>query len=492
MARQSKAKAEETPAKPPVPTFLGEPLNELTEDEISSLADDPEEFDIFMDVGDALTRAGDRITYTIKRDGEFIAGSVKHPFSWDQVQQKYGGGTFQVIARSTNKKGYVKSESRNVAPLTTENVASSEREEPSTGNNITELLAILQADKRQEREEARAAEERREQERREREERAEEERRRREEDAKKDGNSTMLLMMKMMEAQSSQTTALLTALITGGQKKEPDVSVEKIMSLMDARMEKVIALVQGKDKTKDIDALKLIELQSNAEERGYKRAMDMHNQAEKKAEVLAEMRENAGAPAVEKAPSTTKMLLEAVVPAVQSFMAARGGVPGMMPAAAPAAALAHTPAKPMNPAIKNQIVLRPPAPPRAPNAARTNPAPAPAAAQPAKEPQAMTQHERVEQTVFTEIEKDLRANLLTQKFDPEGTANRCLEMLKPFGITPQWLCSNYSLTVMMDKAKAKGVPDQLKPYIERFHAEIEAKTRVGLGEPSEGSQPANR
>jgi len=483
MARQSKRQAEETPSKPPVPLFLGEPMSEMEDDEIENLASEPDEFDIFMDVGDKLTRAGDRITYTIKRDGEFIAGSVKHPFSWDRVQKDYGGGTFQVIARSVNQKGYVKSESRNVAAPTTDDVPDSSREE-SRGNSTNDLLMLLQAQKREEREELMRLEDRREQERREREEKADSERERREQQMKDKGDTTMMMMMKMMESQSAQTTALLTAMLSGNNNKKEDFSVEKIMQLMDTRMEKVISLVQGKDKTKDIDALKLIELQSQAEDRGYKRAMDLQTQAEKKAEELADMRESAMAPGP-KEPSTTKMLLEALVPAAQSFMAMRGAP--VSPLASPAlpAVNPHTPAKPLPPAIKNQMMLRPPVPknfkPAAPAAAPV----APTVAAQQEELTGMTKHEQTERVVMGEIGKDLSANMLApHKLNPEGVADKVMEILKPFGITPDWLCSQYNVDAIMGIAKAKGVPEAIRPYIERFHAKIANTARVGLGESS--------
>jgi hypothetical protein len=320
------------------------------------------------------------------------------------------------------------------------------------------------------------------------------------------GDNTMLMMMKMMESQSNQTTALLTAMLQGNGRKEPDISVEKIMNLMDSRMEKVISLVQGKDKTKDIDALKLIELQSMAEDRGYKRAMDLHSQAEKKAEELSELRDSMTHPEREReqGPSTTKMLLDALVPAAQAFMSSRG-MPSMVPGIAPGAVSGttpttptinpHVPAKPMPANLRNQMLLRPPVPTAKP-VVTVKPAPVPTAPkvagavtiqQPKQEMNPMNKKELVESTVISEIGKDLSRNLLTQKFNPEGTADATLSILSAFGVTPQWLCSQYDLNAMMGIAKAKGMPDAIKPYIERFHAQIKIKAGMGLGEPAKSS-----
>jgi hypothetical protein len=150
MARPRKQQTEESPPKPTIPLFLGEPQTEMDEEEIDEMASDPDEFDIFADVGDKLTRAGDRISYTIKRDGDFIAGAIKHPFSWDRVQKEYGGGTYQVIARSTNKGGYIKSQTRNVASALIEDQVDQPKEE-ARGSSTTDLLMLLQAQKREER-----------------------------------------------------------------------------------------------------------------------------------------------------------------------------------------------------------------------------------------------------------------------------------------------------------------------------------------------------
>jgi len=452
--------------------FMGLPSEELDEDEITEMSEEPE-FDIFTDVGQKLTSSGDRITYTIRKDGEFIAGSIKHPFSWDKIQQKYGGGTFTISARSTNKGKYIKTQTRNVAEVEEDEIEKVEPE--SRGSSTTDLLMLLQAQKREEREELNRLEEKREQERRERDEKADQDRRDREAQMKASGDTTMMMMMKMMESQSAQTTSLLTAMLQGNQRKEPEFGAEKLINMMESRMEKVIALVQGKDKTKDIDALKLIELQSTAEDRGYKRAMDLQAQAERKAEELADMRENA-THSGEAAQSTTKMLIEAAVPALQTIMAARGGIPAM----APQAPLVdpHRPALPapvmQSPSITNKPAL----------IAQTK-------VRVQKEFIPMSQKDLIESTVFTEIGKDLSSNMLSGKYDPEKTADKVLDILKPFGITPDSLCSQYTAYAMLDIARKKGVPDAIKPYIVRFHGRIKAKTTVAPGEsPKSDEQPA--
>ena len=89
MARQKRSEEQEKPqAQPPHPMLFGQTLSELDDEEIEEMAQE-DEFDIFVDVGDKLTKAGDRITYTIKRDGDFIAGAIRHPFSWDKIKKDW-------------------------------------------------------------------------------------------------------------------------------------------------------------------------------------------------------------------------------------------------------------------------------------------------------------------------------------------------------------------------------------------------------------------
>lgn len=496
-ARKHKEDEETKPQIPPSSIFLSPPDTNIDDTDLEEDVFEDEEFDIFVDIGDRYTKAGDRISYTIKRDGEFIAGSIKHPFSWDRVQKEYGGGTYQVIARSTNRGKYVKAQSRNVAALTTnDNADDFHEEETRRGNSTTELLALMQEQKREEREALYRMEEKRERDRLEREERLERERtareekqemdrKQREEEMKNSGNQTMLMMMKMMESNAQQQTALLTAVLGG--RKEPEVNLEKIMNMMDQRMEKVVAMVQGKDKTKDIDALKLIELQSQAEDRGYKRAMDLHAQAERKAEELAEKREEFDHGG-EKEPSTTKMLLDAVGPAIQTLMAVRGGIPAAAPQALPPATMAP-----------RQLVAQPPRvrvnpqPKVAQANVQSNPQPKVVQKPVVKEASTMSQKDLIENTVFSEIGKDLSpSNIMLQKFNPEATADKTLAILKPFGISPSTLCSAYTVDDMLNIAKAKGVPDAIKPYIERFHAHIKGQATVVAGSSTESSELTDR
>jgi hypothetical protein len=77
------------------------------------------------------------------------------------------------------------------------------------------------------------------------------------------------------------------------------------------------------------------------------------------------------------------------------------------------------------------------------------------------------------------IGKDLAANFMSGNFQPEKTAEKSLEVLKPHGITPDSLYAEFTLQDMIKIAKAKGMPDKINPYLERFHAHIGSKAAVG-------------
>lgn len=483
MAR-AKTTKEETQENTVPPAVFGTPVNDLDAPAPDEGEELPREEDIFDDYAARLVKEGDAVTFTIFRNGECVAPKIGFPYSWDKVYKKWGGGTFKVLVRSSKAGHYVKGQSQTFA--STDEFEEEEDAPAEKSSSTADLMLLMDRMRQTERAEAQAREEREETRRREQAERERQEAERREKEMKESTNTTMMLMMQMMKSQSEQTTALLTALVGG---KKEDVSVEKIVTMMDARMEKMIDRITGTKDRKEIDALKLIEIQEKARESGYKQAMDAHKLAEQKAEELAERRGSGGdAPG----PSTTEKLIESVMPMAQMFMAARaGGTPAAAPAPSNPAVNPHKPALPAPPGplplggVPRVMAGIPGVPGRPAPAAVKQPA---QKETPVKDPKRTT----IETVVIDEIGKDLSANLLTQKFDPEKTADKVLEVLKSSEITPEYLCSAYTLDDMMKVARAKGIPDAIKPYLERFYAHIKAKTSVGLGDAPQSNQPGSR
>lgn len=509
MARNSspaKTKEEVVEEKPEL--LFGQPIVDLSEEEIDDLSAEEDSFDIFIDVGDKLRRNGDAVTYTIKKDGAFLAGSIKHPYSWDRIHKKWGGGTFTVVARSAKKNGFIKQQSRFLSDETVEDEATSPAV-GSTANSPVEMLALLQSMKADERQEARDREERADQARREREERLEKENERRLLDQKETGNSMMQMMTMMMKAQSDNTTAMMAAMMGS---RENEMRPEKLVELMDSRMEKMVDRLTGGKNKNEMNPLQLVTEMATAEERGYRKAMEMVELAEKKAEELAELRGN-GAPAGKEEPSTTKVLMDAVMPMAQAFLAAKMAGGPTPPAQPPqvnlpgrAPALQNRPQQPKalgtpqsrapQPLQQRPITVKS-TPIQVPNPIQTKPQTSgfistPSAQAPAKpvanvvttnppiqeEISEMSRKQLIEKIVIDEITKDIVPNLISQKFNPDGTAERCLKLLEAFKVSPGVLCSQFTLNDMISVARARGMPEAIIPYLEKFYAYVAAKARV--------------
>lgn len=527
MARNStpsKTKEEVPEEKPEL--LFGQPVIDLSNEEIDDLAAQEDSFDIFIDVGDKLRKSGDRVTYTLKKDGAFLAGSIPHPYSWDKIHKKWGGGTYTVVARSAQKNGFIKQQSRFLSDESIEDEALASAISPTTANSPVEMLALLQSMKADERAESREREERAETARREREERLEKENDRRLQDQKDSGNTMMTMMTMLMKSQSESQATMMAAMM--GSRKD-EMRPEKLVELMDSRMEKMVDRLTGKNKQNEMNPQQLIHDLADAEERGYRRAMDLQTLAEKKAEELAEMRGN-GAPVKEET-STTQQLINAVMPVAQAILAAKMSAPAtpsvQVPLGRAPAISAQRPAQP--PRIVGQPAPRPVmVQPSKPITVKSTPAPvqqqgkvtisnnagsaiiqarpqtagivtAPYVSVPVQQPTPtiqvaaklteptkpemieMTPKQLIEKIVIDEITKDLIPNLITQKFNPEGTADRCITLLKPFQVSPGLLCSEFTLNDMISVAKARGMPASINAYLEKFYGRVKAVAAMDAG-----------
>lgn len=528
------------------------PVNELraspakTPDELSieaiiKRADAAKEYDIFEDIGAPLAERGDRVTYSIKKNGAHV-GSVAHPFSYDKIQEKWGGGTYQVTLRSFlfAKKpggGYLKSQSKMVA----------DKEEPGIAlgasaalpgavekGSTMELLATLQQMNQQNRAEAKAElervreenrlrEERLEREFKAREERLEREARERESKAEKEGTSTIMLVMKMMESQQKQAEAAaerqITMLTTLMKRDEPKES-KREDRLFDMLLESAL---DKKSKGESLDAVSLHKMMMEMQEKGYERANEMRELVREEAARLAGRSlpdDDDGEEEKEEPKSTTRMLLDTIAPVLAGLAAqgAQAAPPQAMPVRRPMPLARqlqprginpNLPARPVAPGTAAPPAPRPVAAPQpapraaAPQAPRPTQPSQPQAPKPqasmvtAPKPQAVkasmkpTKKEIVSEVVINLIGQDLAANMLSGKFDPEGTASRALLSLKDHGIslpnpvqdgkveapevgTARWLLQNYTLDDMKAVAKSKGLPEAIFEYLERFYAAIKA------------------
>lgn len=511
-----------------VPSRERSSREELTIEDILARADANREYDIFEDVGQPLVDKGDRVTYSIKKNGAH-KGSVPHPFSYDQIQKKWGGGSYQVTLRSYYyaKKpggGYLRSQTKMVDGPETINepiahAAPPERESPM------EMLTLLQtmneksrAEQKAEldriREDNRVREERLEKEANARELRLEKEGKEREQKAEKEGASTLMIMMKMMQQSSEaqqnaaqRQSELMLALLTGKQSEKKDDKSDKMFDTLMA------VLLDKKGKGEGLDPLELQKLLSEERDRGYEQAKEIRELAKEEAARMNgrpyrddDEEEQEEKPEEE---STTKLLLRTMAPALAHLISQPA--PAQLPPpvrALPPPQSRVNPNIPARPAPQPMVQrTAPPMAPRpmAPPAPRATapmipqtpqprvmmqPAPSPVAPRvqpiavgaPPKAPAAENKGSLVPQDkkkivsdlVIDAIGADLAANILTGAFNPEGTADKSLDSLKSHGIDAAWLDANFTLDEMKVVAKSKGVPDAVHPYLERFHTRVKA------------------
>lgn len=442
-----------------------------------------DEWDIFEDLGDALFMKGDKVKYSIKRNGEHIA-MVEHPYSYEQLQEQFGGGSFQIICRSSLQKKFIKSQSRMIAaPIKKLEVKSEAPPEKKESSELSILALMQQMQEKSELERKREKEE------------AKIEAREREEKLKAEANTTTMLMMKMMEQQQAAQQQFMTTLVTmmSGKREEPreDKRMDKMFDLL------LTSLLDKKGKGESIDPIELMKLTQEAEEKGYRRAQEIREIAEEQAEILAARNSGKEEGEPEEKESVTQTLLKSMAPLFATAM-----MPGAAPRQMPQQAVKRVA---VNPHLPARPAPKPLAAPKAPEAAKpAAPTPTPVAAKPAstkpitgfaglptrsaitkKPEETVNQKKLIEETVITEIGKDLQANFFSGNFQPEATADSSMKILEAKGITPQQLCSQYTLSDMMEVAKAKGLPERINQYLERFYAHCQAKAAVGAGKAPE-------
>lgn len=452
MSKQNVFDDEETSDFDPVMGDGGDAPDESLE-ELKSRLESETMWDIFEDFGAKLQSQGDKIKYSIKRNGEYLA-MVEHPFSYEKIKQKWGGGTYQVTCRSSKFNKFVKSQTQLIDGTPEEKPPVVEKKE----NNPMEFLTILQTMQKQARDEQRVELER-----------IREEAKAEREALKTEGNSQMMLMMKMMETQSQQQQNLMTTLLTvmagnkdSGSDKKVDKMFDMILEMMSSK----------KSKGEEIDPLQLTKLIQDAEDRGYSKAKELRELAEEEAERLAEIRGSGGKE--EKEESTTTQILKSVAP-----MFAQLAMPN---APIPATPVLTAPMPKVNP-------HRPAAP--APKITLKNPPPTKVVL---RKDQPLDKKKIVAELAIQCITEDLSANFLTGSFKPDLAAQKTLDLAArpPLSVDAPWLYANFTLQDMISIAKAKGMPDKINLYLEKFHAYIGAKATVGVGEPApdQGDKPS--
>jgi len=434
--------------------------------------------------------------------------------------------------------GYLKSQSKMVAdplmddrdedaPLPTALAGVSPP--PEKGPSSLELLGMLQTmtDKAKNeqkaeidrlREENRLREDRLEKEAKSREERLERESKERESKRESESGSTMMMLMKFMEQSSvaareaaQRQNEMLIALMT--KQPPPEKEDKKTDKLFDMLLG---TMLDKKSRGDSLDPLELQKLLAAAEDKGYSRAKEIRELAQEEA-ALMNSRHGGGKGGDddedeeprEEPKSTTKMLLETIAPMVTQFVQSAqasqaaqaqgmpsqrqpmpmrrplpppqqaGGVNPNLPARPATTSGAQTPTglgsgarpatAPQEHPVKQAVQ---PAPPQRQTTNQVMSQTRPQAVGKSMKP---SKKEIVAEVVTNAIGSDLSANILSGKFDPEGTADRCLASLKDHQVDAKWLLINFTLGDMKVVAAEKGIPDSVHPYLEAFYKRIEAE-----------------
>lgn len=270
------------------------------------------EFDIFDFCQKEFVEKGDYIDYSIKKNGA-LAGTKKHPYSWDKVQKEFGEGRYQIIAKSKSTGRIVKKQSMEVEGLYGDFKEDKNNTfDPSDlvskiaevvkpkqeGPNFMELFTLMNNASEKARIEAEKAAEKQ--------------------------QSTILQMMQ-------QNTNMMLALFQAqNQNPKQDSTVElarliqSFAEKMENRFEKAIDKIQAQTQKKDdVSMIDMIKMREEAQEKGFKLYSTLNQLAETKAqekvELIEEYRGEGGGEKKDK--SMTETLIETMLPTIAGALA---------------------------------------------------------------------------------------------------------------------------------------------------------------------------
>ena len=287
------------------------------------------EFDIFDFCQKEFVEKGDYIDYSIKKNGA-LAGTKKHPYSWERLQKEFGEGRYQVIAKSKTTGRIVKKQSMEVEGLGGSHYEEEKKSsfDPSDlvakiaeavkpkqeGPNFMELFTLMNNASEKSRLEAERSAEKQ--------------------------QSTIVQMMQ-------QNTQMMLAMFqTQAQQPKQDSTMEiaKLIQAfsekMENRFEKAIDKIQNQNQPKDnVSVIEMIKMREEAQEKGFKLYSQLNQLAESKAQEKVELIEEyrgEGGTSEKKDKSMTETLIETMLPTIAGALAkANTGAAAAVPQARP-------------------------------------------------------------------------------------------------------------------------------------------------------------
>jgi hypothetical protein len=286
-----------------------------------------EGLDIFEDVGSKLAEHYHFVKYQIKRDGEILT-TKRHPYSWVELQQEFGGGSYQVTAKSESNV-YIKTQTQRVAPPLAGKTSDIEPNKKE-GMSAFEILALMDRKSKEASEDA-------------------EKRAARDREtlmtmltAMKPSNTSNEKMMELMQSKSDDTLKLMIAFM-GNMKQEPqkDNSLEMMKFMVDMQnqsqtrtenlikalqdntnrvLDQVVGLIATKKEEGPFDALKVFEMVESARNQG----VQSYKEVTELAEYLAEQKTLlAGSDRSGEKESITDTIIRSMVPALGTLLASK-------------------------------------------------------------------------------------------------------------------------------------------------------------------------
>lgn len=452
------------------------------------------EFDIFDFCQKEFVEKGDYIDYSIKKNGA-LAGTKKHPYSWDKVQKEFGEGRYQIIAKSKTTGRIVKKQSMEVEGLG--NSYEDEKKssfDPSDlvsriaeavkpkqeGPNFMELFTLMNNASEKARVEAERAAEKQ--------------------------QSTIVQMM-------NQNTQMMLAMFqTQTQQPKQDNTVElarliqSFAEKMENRFEKAIDKIQAQNQPKDnVSVIEMIKMREEAQEKGFKLYSQLNQLAESKAqekvELIEEYRGEGGGEG-KKDKSMTETLIETMLPTIAGALAKTG-----QPQAAPQPQRLVSP----RPGVPQQRIAKPKTQAlpkaniqpkeKAVQSSREVPRQNGQVAQPVKKesdtglPKANIQIKKpvqVAPAVSVEWKKGITDLLvpvytehLLEQTEPVQVAPKIIATLAANGVGREEFLEKVTSSDILDVVKGFELPEIAYPWFEEIYAHIKAGTYNAVGEYSQ-------
>ncbi len=412
-----------------------ETLQKLSNDEKDRPLEDVDFFD-FIQHG--FIDKGVPVEFTIKKDGEWLQ-VLRPPLSWPDIRQKFGPGTYAVIARNRKTKTYIKQATELMAALpegSEESTSSLDSEQQafgfatapsSSGTDLSAIMVMIQ--QQNERDNMRRAEERE-----------------RDEVRRKEDRESRNELLKLL-------IPTLAPLVMGFLSPKKDEKSELLLEFMrenqrtsQAQTDKLMDKFEKAASTKaDTSPLDLIRQLNDARKDGreeMKELMEMvEDKAEARAEVLAQQNDGDD--------STLAMLLKSVGPGLAALLAQGKGAPNL-------AAVTNEEQEVDSDTVEGAVAtVSPIAPPKAPK--KTPPTPE------------QLDQQAVLSILFPFFIEQLQRQESGHEVSPKIAARESLNLLKAKGFSQVKVLSLFSHAQLLGVLKAYNLPKKYDSWFNDYY-----------------------